>query len=1700
MRKLFTLVLVTWVMVAFAQPYNNEWIDFSKVYYKIKVADSGVYRINQATLNGAGLGNIPAEQFKLWRNGKEVPIFTTAVSGPLPANGYIEFWGEPNDGTADLPLYREAKFQHSQKLSLHSDTVIYFLTAAATPNLRMVEIANNVAGNTLAPEPYFMYTAGVYFKETINPGIAAIVGEYVYSSSYDQGEFWSSLDIQPGNPRNNLQTNLAVFPGGPNATLKFGAAGNASNLRSVRVSVNGSVVRESQMDLFHDTVTQASFPLSLINSNSANVQFLNSSGTETDRMVVSFYEITYPRQFNFGGNRQFAFELNASNQGYYLEITNFNAGAQPPVLYDLTYRERYTAQVSGSSVRFALAGTNGKRKLVLVSEDPSNIKNVTGLVAKTFTNFKDPANQGNYLIISNSLLYKGSNGANPVEQYKVYRNSQRGGSFNAHLYDIDELVDQFGLGIKKHPSSIKNFLRFARANFAILPKYVFLIGRGVAYNDYRYNQSDPLADKLNLVPSFGYPASDNLLSSQDVISGVPLTPIGRLSVVSAKEIEDYLEKVNEYENMQQTAPNTIAGRLWMKNSIEVTGASETYLGSVLCNYMQGYKQIIEDTLCGGNVTVFCKNTTNPVEQLSNDKIADLFHEGLSLVTYFGHSSATTLEFNLDNPQNYNNQGKYPVFSVNGCNAGNFFTFDPQRFTYNETLSEKFVLAKQRGGIAFIASTHFGIVNYLNIYIESFYRNNANLKYGSSIGEMNRQALQQILNVSGNSDFYARLHSEEITLHGDPALTMNFEAQPDYVIEEPQVKISPSFISIAEDKFNLAVKLYNLGKAVKDSIVVEVKRQYPDGSLEMLFRKRIRGVYYSDSVNLVLPVVATRDKGLNKIIVTIDADNNVAEVTENNNTVTKEFFIYEDEAKPAFPYNFSIVNNQAQKLYASTANPFSTVKQYAMEIDTTELFNSSAKVARNISSVGGLLEFDPAIAFKDSTVYYWRVSLVPVPGGEYRWNGTSFIYLKGNVSGFNQSHYYQHLKSDVKGVSLSANRDWEFGSIKNDLYVTQGTWGTGVVQEDAVSVSVNGNQVGANACAFSSLVITVFDPVTFKPWKNTTDPNTNQGLYGSWANNCFPNRILNFEYRYTDTGSRRRMMNFLDNVVPSGAYVLIRSFAVDPSTTIYGIPPYTNFPQAFANDWKADTAYFGPGNSLYHRLLQQGFSSVDSFNKPRNFVFLYKKNEQSSFAPKSTFTEGVYDETILAVDCPTPDTLGYITSPAFGPAKLWKQLHWRGQSKEPNSADDPTIDILGVDSTNKETTLLTINKNMQDVDISFVNASAYPYIKLRMRNIDSISLTPYQLRYWRLEYDPIPEGALAPNLFFTSKDTLDIGEKLSFGVAFKNISQAAFDSIRIKFIIIGKDNVSHALILPKMKPLLTGDTLILKYEIDTRDYPEMNTLYVDFNPDNDQPEQFHYNNFLYRNFYVKPDKTNPLMDVTFDGTHILNRDIVSAKPRIQIKLKDEAKYLLLNDTSLLTVQVRFADPNRTLKTFKFDNDTLRFIPAQSSTDNTATIEFTPYFNQQYNSEGDDYDLIVTGKDRSGNKAGQVEYKVTFRIINKPMISNLLNYPNPFTTSTAFVFTITGSEIPQNMKIQILTVTGKIVREITKDELGSLHIGRNITEYKWNGTDQFGQRLGNGVYLYRVVTTLNGRQMEKFKTAEDDTDKFFTRGYGKMYLMR
>jgi hypothetical protein len=776
----------------------------------------------------------------------------------------------------------------------------------------------------------------------------------------------------------------------------------------------------------------------------------------------------------------------------------------------------------------------------------------------------------------------------------------------------------------------------------------------------------------------------------------------------------------------------------------------------------------------------------------------------------------------------------------------------------------------------------------------------------------------------------------------------------------------------------------------------------------------------------------------------------------------------------------------------------------MEIDTTEFFNSPLKTTRSVTSTGGVMEFNPDITFTDSTVYYWRVAPVP-NSGQPVWNKSSFVYLSNggpNTSdlGYNQSHFFQHTKSSYDRVYLdSSTRTFKFDTLTNNVFMRLSSWVTGCSQEGCMNIAINGVPNIRLCNWFQSLVFNVIDPISFKPLQNVQviapqcptniSAYTGQGLYASTSPiDCFGNnRLYNFEYRYVEAVNRKKIMDFMKDSIPDGYYVLVRNMTLDPAV-------FTTWPQAFVSDWQTDQTLYGAGNSLYHSLKNAGFTGIDSFYKARPWGFVYKKNDPS-FIPKWFVGENTIGQYTFSVDCPSPDTLGHITSPLFGPARAWKQLKWRGSS-ESTPGDRATVDVIGVSATGVETTLFNdLNTTQQDYDISSINANTYPFVKLRLNTLDTSHFTPYQLRYWRVTYNPVPEGAIAPNIYLKTKDSVDVGEPVEYKIAFKNVSDAGFDSLKVKMVITDRNNVPHIIPMPRKRPLPVNDTLQLGTLINTSTFPGWNTTYLEANPDNDQLEQFHFNNFAYRNLYVKPDSLNPLLDVTFDGVHILNKDIVASKPDILIKLKDEARWMILDDTSLLTLQVRY--PDGSLRRFYFNNDTVSFIPAGQApnSDNTATINFKPYFPVD-----GEYEMIVSGKDKSNNRAGDVQYRVLFEVINKPMISNMLNYPNPFTTSTAFVFTITGSEVPQNIKIEIMTITGRIVREITKDELGPLHIGRNITDFKWDGTDQYGQKLANGIYLYRVVTNLNGKSLDKYKAEGDNTDKYFNKGYGKMYLMR
>jgi hypothetical protein len=109
----------------------------------------------------------------------------------------------------------------------------------------------------------------------------------------------------------------------------------------------------------------------------------------------------------------------------------------------------------------------------------------------------------------------------------------------------------------------------------------------------------------------------------------------------------------------------------------------------------------------------------------------------------------------------------------------------------------------------------------------------------------------------------------------------------------------------------------------------------------------------------------------------------------------------------------------------------------------------------------------------------------------------------------------------------------------------------------------------------------------------------------------------------------------------------------------------------------------------------------------------------------------------------------------------------------------------------------------------------------------------------------------------------------------------------------------------------------------------------------------------------------------------------------------------------------------------------------------------------------------------------EYVLDFLVVpsGSLQIDHVLNYPNPFTTSTTFWFEHNYPGVNLNVKIEIFTVTGKLIKTISQTINSP---GNRSSEVQWDGTDDYGTKPGRGVYVYRVrVKTPNGSSAEKWE---------------------
>jgi hypothetical protein len=118
---------------------------------------------------------------------------------------------------------------------------------------------------------------------------------------------------------------------------------------------------------------------------------------------------------------------------------------------------------------------------------------------------------------------------------------------------------------------------------------------------------------------------------------------------------------------------------------------------------------------------------------------------------------------------------------------------------------------------------------------------------------------------------------------------------------------------------------------------------------------------------------------------------------------------------------------------------------------------------------------------------------------------------------------------------------------------------------------------------------------------------------------------------------------------------------------------------------------------------------------------------------------------------------------------------------------------------------------------------------------------------------------------------------------------------------------------------------------------------------------------------------------------------------------------------------------------------------------------------------DHTLKIKAWDNANNST-LASFQVKVISLNKELaINQVMNYPNPFSKFTQFTYEL--SMPAERVEIKIFTLSGRLIR--TMD--GTVSAGFN-TGAVWDGRDQDGDKVANGVYIYKVVAktrfTVNG----------------------------
>jgi hypothetical protein len=365
----------------------------------------------------------------------------------------------------------------------------------------------------------------------------------------------------------------------------------------------------------------------------------------------------------------------------------------------------------------------------------SAVKQVSEVRPVKPSNLRGHGHEVDYLIITPGELRRAS------MELADYRRSQ---GLKVKVTRLEDVINQFNSGIF-NPRAVKKFLTYAYRNWRKPPRFVLLVGEG------HYDHKDILDFGGNLMPPWmvgtpqGLFPSDIWLADVAGGDGVPEMAIGRLPVLTADEISDYLAKVKVYENRARHPDQKIC----------FVADDPDYAG-----------EFPDDS----NDVAFLLPPPVSVEKiyLTQDNLDDCrtslisgLEGGVNFVNYLGHAGPDRLAqeglLTAADLDNLMPSLQPPVLTAMTCMVGQF------AFAGYDSLSEMLILKEGGGTTAVWAPSGFSINAEAKVLDEEFYR--AVFHHGrKTMGQAVKKALGKYHNIYG-PHYLTLIYN----LLGDPAL-------------------------------------------------------------------------------------------------------------------------------------------------------------------------------------------------------------------------------------------------------------------------------------------------------------------------------------------------------------------------------------------------------------------------------------------------------------------------------------------------------------------------------------------------------------------------------------------------------------------------------------------------------------------------------------------------------------------------------------------------------------------------------------------------------------------------------------------------------------------------------------------------------------------------------------------------------------------